>query len=65
MTTKKMRLPKDELIRPDEGVPPAEGFIDPDDVEGHGLPTTAPPAYGQHGSGHGGEVVASALDDED
>jgi hypothetical protein len=57
---KKYKLPKDSLVQPEESR--GEGFIDEGDVEGHGLPTTAPPAFGQHGPGHGGEI--SPTDDD-
>jgi hypothetical protein len=58
---KKYKLPKDSLVRPEESTD--EGFIDEGDVEGHGLPTTAPPSFGQQGPGHGGEI--SPTDDEE
>ena len=56
---KKYKLPKDSLVEPEERI--QEPFID-NDVEGHGLPTTAPPGIGQF-PGHGGE--AKPKDDED
>jgi hypothetical protein len=36
----KYKLPKESLIHPEDG---GEQFIDGQDVEGHGLPVTAPP----------------------
>ena len=52
---KKIKLPKDSLVEPEQGRDPRPWFIDEGDVEGHGLPVTAPPSLGQQGPGHGGE----------
>ena len=41
---KKYKLPKDSLVEPEKGTQPGDSFIDGQDVEGHGLPTTAPPS---------------------
>jgi hypothetical protein len=60
---KKYKLPKDALVEPeqDSGAP----FIDDKDVEGHGLPTTAPPSLDpQSRTRHGGEAIPSTDDDE-
>jgi len=59
--TKQIKLPKEGLIEPEE-----TRFIDDGDVEGHGLPLTAPPSFGSHRTpGHGGENIPSPVDDED
>lgn len=60
----KPKLPKDRLIEPEEGRHgPGEHLID-GDVEGHSLPTTAPPAFGaQRSPGHGGELTPTDDDD--
>jgi hypothetical protein len=60
---KKYKLPKESLVEPEQRSP-EDGFIDDGDVEGHGLPTTAPPSLGSHGPGHGGELTPTD-DDED
>lgn len=60
MTNRRFSLPKEGLVEPDGGVPGAPG--DREDVEGHGLPITAPPSLGQ---GHGGENIPSPGDDGD
>lgn len=62
MTNKKMRLPKDAAVDPEGAKSP---LIDTNDVEGHGLPLTPPPSFGQKGPGHGGENIPSPVDDED
>jgi hypothetical protein len=56
MTDKKMRLPKENLVEPEERGPAQ--YIGTDDVEGHGLPVTPPPAMPNRSPGHGGEVVS-------
>ena len=59
MDKKHMKLPKEGLVEPEEAR--AVG----DDVEGHGIPLTAPPSLGpQRGPGHGGEVAAETDPDE-
>ncbi len=58
---KRMKLPKEGLVKPEERA----GLIDSEDVEGHGLPTTAPPSLSRQGPGHGGEVVNRLEDDGD
>ncbi len=58
---KRFTLPKEQLVEPEERA----GLIDSQDVEGHGLPTTAPPSLGSRGAGHGGENISSPTDDGD
>ena len=58
---KKITLPKDSLVEPEQGQGP-DGFIDEGDVEGHGLPLTAPPSLGQKLPGHGGELSPTDVD---
>jgi hypothetical protein len=60
---KKYKLPKDSLVEPEQGTEPGEGFIDGGDVEGHGLPTTAPPSLDPQR--RGGEAVPSPDEDDD
>jgi hypothetical protein len=60
---KKYKLPKDALVEPEQGSP-TDRFIDEADVEGHGLPTTAPPSIGQYGPGHGGELTPTDQDED-
>lgn len=61
---KKIKLPKDSLVEPEEGQQGPEGFIDEGDVEGHGLPLTAPPSIGQRLPGHGGELAPHGVGTE-
>ena len=58
MTNKRIRLPKEGLIEPQQGKGPAEQFLDvSDDVQGHGFPLPAPPAdFTKTTAGHGGEL---------
>jgi len=58
---KKLRLPKEGLIEPEETGKTGESFVGSDDVEGHGLPVTPPP-FSHRSPGHGGEAVPT--DDE-
>lgn len=61
--TKNMRRPNDGLVEPEDRTPLG---IEGDDVEGHGLPLTAPPSLtSRRGLGHGGENIPSPVDDED
>ena len=60
---KRIKLPKDSLIEPEESRGP-EGFIDEGDVEGHGIPVTAPPSLGQQFPGHGGELTPTDADED-
>jgi hypothetical protein len=57
---KKITRPKDSLVEPEE-----QKLIDEGDVEGHGLPTTAPPNLAAVGPGHGGEYIPSDDDEDD
>jgi hypothetical protein len=52
---KKYKLPKDSLVEPEQGSRSGDGYIDGQDVEGHGLPTTAPPSLDPQR--RGGEAV--------
>ncbi|MEA2578671.1 MAG: hypothetical protein QOD78_2259 [Chloroflexota bacterium] len=64
MARRSMKLPKDQLMEPEDRT----GTIgsSEDDVEGHGLPLTAPPSLGQRSpGGHGGEVRPSTDDGDD
>ena len=60
---KKFKLPKDALVEPEQGHE-SEEFIDEGDVEGHGLPVTAPPSLGQQLPGHGGELTPTDVDED-
>lgn len=60
---KRIKLPKDSLVEPEESRGP-EGFIDEGDVEGHGIPVTAPPSLGQQLPGHGGELTPTDADED-
>jgi hypothetical protein len=60
---KKYKLPKDSLVEPEEGTQPGDGFIDGQDVEGHALPTTAPPSLDPQR--RGGEAIPSSDEDTD
>ena len=62
---KKIRLPKDSLVEPEQGRQEPDAFIDEGDVEGHGLPLTAPPSLGQRLPGHGGELTPTDVDSDD
>ena len=56
-----MKLPKDGLVEPEE-----LRLIDTGDVEGHGLPITAPPSFGTNsGPSHGGEIATPTDADDD
>jgi hypothetical protein len=60
MDKKHLRLPKEGLVEPEERTRLDGGS---DDVEGHGVPLTAPPSIGKSSPGHGGENIPT--DDED
>lgn len=62
MNNKHIRLPKEGLVEPESRV--RDGVTPTDDVEGHGLPLTAPPSFGRHTPGHGGENIPSPDPDE-
>jgi hypothetical protein len=61
---KKIKLPKDSLVEPEQGRGPGEALVDEGDVEGHGLPVTAPPSLGQQVPGHGGEITPTDVDED-
>jgi hypothetical protein len=64
MARRSMKLPKDQLVEPEDRTG-TTGSSD-DDVEGHGLPLTAPPSLGHRSPGsHGGEVRPSPEDGDD
>jgi hypothetical protein len=61
MDKKHMKLPKDGLVEPEE----RQGLIDDGDVEGHGLPTTAPPtSFGNDRRPRGGDITPTDGDDD-
>lgn len=66
MTNKRIRLPREGLIRQDDGTKDGANseFIDTSqDVEGHSFPIPAPPIdFSQRGAGNGGEAIPN--DDE-
>jgi hypothetical protein len=63
MDKKHLRLPKEGLVEPEET---GERGLVGEDVEGHGLPTTAPPSIGTAGRpSHGGEIAMPADDEDD
>lgn len=65
MTNKRIRLPREGLVWPEDRLR-AQDFIDgTTDVEGHGLPITAPPSFGRLTRGHGGEAIPTPEDRED
>ncbi len=69
---KRMKLPREGLVEPESRRP--SDLIDSGDVEGHGLPTTAPPsvarrdggdgAFNRRSPGHGGEAIPGEDDVE-
>lgn len=63
MTRRTMRLPKDQLVEPEDRMGPGE--TSDDDVEGHGLPLTPPPLVRHPGSGHGGEAIPPPVEEDD
>ena len=73
--TKRMKLPKEGLVEPESRRPSGDPFMDEGDVEGHGLPTTAPPSLARRDGGegvlnrrspgHGGEAIPRAGDEDD
>lgn len=63
MDKNRMRLPKESLVEPEERR--KDSLIDSGDVEGHGLPLTAPPSFGTtSGPSHGGEIATPDEDDD-
>lgn len=63
MDKRNVKLPKEGLVEP-ESIR-VNQFIDETDVEGHGLPLTAPPSVVRRGPSHGGENIPSPVEDED
>jgi hypothetical protein len=64
MVRRAMKLPKDQILEPEDrtGTIGAAG----DDVEGHGMPLTAPPGLvSRGGTGHGGEAIPRPDDEDD
>lgn len=63
MVRRAMRLPKDQILEPEDRTDPTGTTTD--DVEGHGFPLTPPPGLAsRRGTGHGGEAIPT-VDDED
>ena len=69
MTNKRIRLPRDEVVGPEDArqVGPGEArFIDETDVEGHGWVNPAPPVdFSKGTSSKGGELMPSDEPGED
>lgn len=69
MTNKRIRLPKEGLVGPEDArqVGPGEArFIDETDVEGHGWVNPAPPVDFSKGTPtRGGELLPTDGDDDD
>jgi hypothetical protein len=64
MVRRAMKLPKDQILEPEDRTVPTG--TTGDDVEGHGMPLTAPPGLAsRRGTGHGGEAIPTDDDDED
>lgn len=56
MTNKRIRLPKEGLVEPEQRVP--SEFVDQTDVEGHSWTNPAPPIdFGPKSPTHGGELT--------
>jgi hypothetical protein len=55
--------PGEGLVEP-EGKRKGGGITDTEDVEGHGLPTTAPPSLSHRTPGHGGENIPNPDEDD-
>lgn len=62
MTNKRMRLPKEGIIEPEERSSP--GLDRGEDVEGHGFPNQAPPPTSRREPHPGGEIVPTDDDVE-
>ncbi len=60
MIKRNLRLPKDGAVEPD-----GLRLTDSEDVEGHGLPITAPPSISRRAPGHGGENIPTPVEDDD
>ena len=64
MARRTMRLPKDQLVDPEDRTTTTRSSDD--DVQGHGMPLTPPPSLTLRGGpGHGGEILPSADDEDD
>jgi hypothetical protein len=60
MTNKRIRLPREGIVGPEEA-----RFIDETDVEGHGWTNPAPPVdFGKGTPTHGGELLPADTDDD-
>lgn len=59
MTDKRIRLPREGLVEPEQlRVGPGEQFVDDTDVEGHSWTNPAPPVdFGPRTPSTGGELV--------
>ena len=65
MDKKRIRLPREGLVDPEQRSMGGAGPTDTEDVEGHGLPLTAPPSgVVPHGPGHGGEAIPNDEEDD-
>src|SRR3990170_4176308 len=58
MVRRAMKLPKDQILEPEDRT--STSGTTGDDVEGHGMPLTAPPGLVSRRSGHGGEALPTA-----
>lgn len=65
MTNKRIRLPKEGLVGPEELGPGEKRFIDETDVEGHAWANPAPPVDFSKGTPtHGGELEPTDTSDD-
>jgi len=63
MARRTMRLPKDQILEPEDRT--SASGTGTDDVEGHGMPLTPPPGVVYRGTGgHGGEAIPMPQDDD-
>jgi hypothetical protein len=63
MVRRAIRLPKEQILQPEDRTDPSGTT---DDVEGHGFPLTPPPGLAsRRGTGHGGEAIPTADDEDD
>jgi hypothetical protein len=69
MANKRIRLPKEGLVGPEDArlIGPGEArFIDETDVEGHGWVNPAPPVdFGKGTPSQGGELVPTDTDEDE
>ena len=63
MVRRAMKLPKDQILEPEDRT--TTSGTTSDDVEGHGMPLTAPPGLVSRRSGNGGEALPAADDEDD